>query len=609
MEQPRNFADLQLQELSNAYKTLREYESILSILPDIIYKIDPEGNFVYVSNTVSMLGFEPEELLGKHFSALVHPEDVPKVSRKEVLPRLMGKTTGEEKAPKLFDETRTGRRITKKLGVRLISKFTSPKEVTRGLVAMEGEVTASGIYNRLVHEQAKEFEGTSGRIILKSQAGKNADPLIMPHPFRAEKEKERTRDKSLEGTIGVIRDVSELRNLEEKKRQLEHQLYHSRKMQTIGELAGGIAHDFNNLLSIMLGQTEIILRQYADLNQPLSNSVIAIQKTIIQAADLNSKLLTFARKVKIADIPINLHEVISETYHLLTHSFDKSFQLREELEAGDSMVIGDANLLKNALINIALNARDAMPQGGTLVFKTTGIQGASLKSRFPDQPITAEEYIALAVQDSGVGMDPEVLERLFEPFFTTKGQGKGTGLGLSCVEGIVEMHNGLIDVESTKGVGSTFIIYLPLVREEMSIQSSEAEDAPLPEEILGHILIVDDEPIVLETQTLLLRELGYRVTPFPDSIDAINYFREHHPTVDLIVLDYNMPYLNGKQCFLELKSISPEIKTIISTGCNIDNEAEDLFKAGIKGIIQKPFPIRKLLQTINNVLGKTPSVI
>jgi len=606
MVQSPNLTEIQSQELSKAYKTLREYESILSILPDIIYKIDPEGNFVYLSNTVSLLGFDPEELLGKHYSVLIHPEDVPKVSRREVLPSFRGKKTGEDKAPKLFDETRTGRRITKKLGVRLISKFTPQKENTAGLPTMEGEVTSSGIYTRLVRDQGKEFEGTSGRIILKKETSR-IEPLFLGAvaPVSPRAKDPFIRNDSLEGTIGVIRDVSELKQLEEKNRQLEQQIYHSKKMQTIGELAGGIAHDFNNLLSFMQGQTEKILRQEVSLDPALVQSVIAIQKTIIQAADLNSKLLIFSREVKISDLPINLHEVISETYHLLTHSFDKSFVLGLELGPGQAKIIGDANLLKNALINIALNARDAMPQGGTLIFKTGLVQRENLQAHFPDQPLIGNEYIAIAIQDTGVGMEPEVLERLFEPFFTTKGQGKGTGLGLSCVEGIVEMHHGLIDVESTKGVGTTFTIYLPLVGEDLPVPSSDGAETPSPRKTLGHIVIVDDEPIVLETQTLLLRELGYRVTSIPDSAEAVQYYTQHHQEVDLIILDYNMPRLNGKQCFLELKKISPEVKTIISTGCNIDNEAEELYQSGIKGIIQKPFPVRNLLQIIQTVLGNS----
>jgi CheY-like chemotaxis protein len=269
------------------------------------------------------------------------------------------------------------------------------------------------------------------------------------------------------------------------------------------------------------------------------------------------------------------------------------------------MIIGDANLLKNALINIAHNARDAMPSGGDLIFKTSNVGRETMQRCFPDQKITAEEYIAIAIQDSGLGMDEEVLDRIFEPFFTTKGLGKDSGLGLACVQGIVEMHDGLVIAESTKGVGSIITIYIPLVNDRMALESSDALDSKPPQETLEHIMIVDDEPIVLETQTLLLRELGYRVTSFPYSLSAIEYYRQYHSEVDLVILDFNMPHLNGKQCFLELKKINPEVKTVISTGCNIDSEAEELLKAGIGGLIQKPFPIKKLGQTIHSVLGKS----
>jgi two-component system, cell cycle sensor histidine kinase and response regulator CckA len=605
MDQKPQFNDTQSQELSKAYKGLQEYESILNILPDIIYKIDTEGRFVFLNNTVSMLGFQPDELLGRHFSVLVHPGDIPKVSRKQVLPSFQGKPTGEHKAPKLFDETRTGRRITKNLAVRLIPKFAPQDLVFDAPPAIEGEVIASGTYNRLVHDQAKEFEGTSGRIILKTQAGRvgeifNGEISTLGKDYQDISE----RNIGFVGTVGVIRDVTEQKHLEEKNRQLEAQLFDSKKMQAIGEAAGGIAYDFNNLLSIMLGQTEMILKQYTHSDQSVVHSVITIQKAIIQAAELTSKLLTIARRVKISNLPVNLQEVVAEIFHLLSHSFDKSFTLRLELTAGHSTIIGDASLLKNALINVALNARDAMPAGGELIFKTSNLKGETLKARFPDQRVAAEDYIAIAIQDSGLGMDQEVLDRLFEPFFTTKGQGKGTGLGLACVEGIVEMHKGLIDVESVEGVGSTFTIFIPLAKDRITVQPADGLDAHSRQEDRGHILIVDDEPIVLETQTLLLRELGFRVTSFSDSSTAIEYYAQHHGQIDLVILDLNMPILNGKQCFEELKKIRPEVRAIISTGCNVDSEAEGLFKSGIGGLIQKPFPIKKLLQTINDVLGK-----
>ncbi|MBI5606538.1 MAG: PAS domain S-box protein, partial [Deltaproteobacteria bacterium] len=160
--------DIMAQELSEAYKTLREYESILNIMPDIIYKIDPEGRFVYLSHSITSLGFQPEDLLGKHFSVLVHPDDVPSISRKVVLPKYLGKTTGDGKAPKLFDEVRTGRRITKNLAIRLIPKFSHQDKNSGIIPTIEGEVIASGIYGQLAHDRNKEFEGTSGRIALKT---------------------------------------------------------------------------------------------------------------------------------------------------------------------------------------------------------------------------------------------------------------------------------------------------------------------------------------------------------------------------------------------------------------------------------------------------------
>jgi PAS domain S-box-containing protein len=608
MDQAMLFNDNQAQELAKAYKTLREYESILNILPDIIYKIDPEGHFVFISHSVTTLGFQPEELLGRHFSVLVHPEDVLKVSRKYVLPKYQGKATGDEKAPKLFDEVRTGRRITRNLAVRLVPKF-SPKNLgPTDLPTIEGEVIASGIYGKLADEQNREFEGTSGRIALKTEISGGLE--FQNSRMTAEETKSRDRkdlQKGFEGTVGVIRDVSEKKLLQSRNQHLEQQLFHSNKMQTIGELAGGIAHDFNNLLSIMLGQTEILLKRVEGSDQDLTNAVVTIQKTIVQAADLNSKLLTFARKVKVVDIPVNLHEIITDTIHLLFHSFDKNIRISSEFEDKPLTIMGDAGLLKNAFINIALNARDAMPEGGQLIFKTERVGREKLQAHFPEKTIPPDDYVAITIQDTGLGMEPEVLDRIFEPFYTTKSLGKGTGLGLACVDGIIDMHNGFIRVESGRGKGSTFALYFPLAEKGLSSQTSlgSVGQAFLPVE--GRIMIVDDERIVLETQSLLLSELGYQVTPFSDSSTAIEYYRRHHPHIDLVILDLNMPNLNGKQCFLELKKICPQVKVIVSTGCNVENEAEELFKIGIAGLMQKPFPVKTLRQTITAVLGNSPA--
>lgn len=595
------------QELAEAYKTLKEYESILNIMPDIIYKIDPEGHFVFLSNAITMLGFQPEELLGKHFSVIVHPDDALNISRKYVLPKYLGKTTGDEKAPKLFDEVRTGRRITKNLFIRLIPKFSLEDENAVTLPIIEGEVIASGIYGKLADDRHKEFEGTSGRIALKTKGVHIGETYTAKKAKSDESARETVpRPKDFEGTFGVIRDITEQKQLENKKQQLEEQLFHSNKMQTIGELAGGIAHDFNNLLSIMLGQTEMILKKSASLDPALTKSVVTIQNTIIQAADINSKLLTFARKVKIADLPVDLHEIIDDTIYLLSHSFDKRITLRKELSNNQSVVIGDAGLLKNAFINIALNARDAMTEGGELIFRTDIVDSETLTRRFPDRNVLAGEYVSVSIEDTGVGMDQEILDRIFEPFFTTKSLGKGTGLGLACVDGIVEMHKGLIEVKSTKGIGSIFLLYFPLAKDIKALPTSEGStvEPPRPR---GYIIIVDDEKIVLETQTLLLQELGYRVASFSDGLEAIEYFTQHHEDVDLVILDLNMPNLSGKQCFDSLKKVRADVRVIVSTGCNVENEVDELFRSGILGIIQKPFPIKKLDEIILKVLEQPVS--
>jgi two-component system cell cycle sensor histidine kinase/response regulator CckA len=595
------------QELEKVHQTLREYESILNILPDIIYKIDPEGHFIYLSNSVVLLGYQPEELIGKHFSVLIHPEDVADISREKVLPKFRGRVTGNQNAPKLFDERRTGRRFTKDLQVRLIPKIARQVATSETLPNVEGQVTSVGVYSNLVQEKDKQFEGSSGRIVLKAGLRSEKETLFGQLTQFDESDTERSQSsQGFEGTVGVIRDVTDLKHLEEKKLQLEQQLFHSKKMQAIGELAGGIAHDFNNLLSIMLGQAEMMLLKSGSFDSPLSHSMETIKNTILQAADLNSKLLTFARKVKYSELPVNLHEIVADSIHLLSHSIDKKINIRQELTAGRSTIIGDTGLLKNALINIALNARDAMPDGGDLVFRTRIDDEATVRAQFPNRDVQEDAYIVVSIQDTGIGMDQEVRERLFEPFFTTKSLGKGTGLGLACVDGIVEMHKGFIEVESLKGVGSTFSLFFPLAKSVAAVQTPEPLEiqGSLPKE--KRILILDDEKVVLQTQSLLLAEFGYDVKVFSEAASAIDYYKENHDEIDLVILDMNMPKLSGKECYQEFKKIRPDVRVIISTGYNIETEAEELLKTGIAGLIQKPFTSNQLMSMIAKVLGQPP---
>jgi signal transduction histidine kinase/ActR/RegA family two-component response regulator len=523
-----------------------------------------------------------------------------------VLSRFKGKATGAENAPKLFDERRTGGRVTKNLVIRLLPKSALADPGHAAVEAVEmvhGEITASGQYSG-------DLDGDGGLAPIL--------PGTLPPP-RPKDKLESTfygeiatfgrydtdsedPNKKFEGTVGVIRDISERKRLEQRKAELEQQLFHSKKMQAIGELAGGIAHDFNNLLGVISGYTEMISRKFSTLDPLMGKYTKVILSAINQAADLTGKLLAFARKGKYKNVPMDLHEIIHDTFQLLKHSIDRKIAIRLELRGLRSFIMGDPNQLKNALINIAINARDAMPEGGELIFTSENVSFGPDDSRVTAGRLAAGDYLQLSVQDTGVGMDEDVKERLFEPFFTTKGMGKGTGLGLACVYGIVESHRGLIEVDSAKGVGTTFTVFFPTIADVPAKAVAPASPSPQARGE-GHILLIDDEKMVLDVTAETLLDAGYRVTSFQYGQEAIEFYREHFAQIDLVIVDMIMPILNGRECFREFKAIHPAVQAVISTGYSVEHDAELLTQEGVVGFLQKPYDNDKLFSVIEKALS------
>jgi PAS domain S-box-containing protein len=391
------------------------------------------------------------------------------------------------------------------------------------------------------------------------------------------------------GMWAIVRDVTARKRLEEQLRQRE-------KMNAIGQLAGGVAHDFNNQLGGIMGFAEMLSESLTDptYKQYAEN----IMTAAVRAADLTRQLLAFGRKGKYLSVPTDIHKEIAEVVGLLNRSIDKRIEIKRHLDAVPALVLADPTQLQNAILNLALNARDAMPQGGTLSFTSSVV---TFPDALPDEELQPGRYVQLSVTDTGVGMDAATQKRLFEPFFTTKEVGKGTGLGLASVYGTVKNHGGTIRVYSEVGHGSTFRVYLPVLEDGAALAAPEVSAvAPTGH---GRILIVDDEPVILEIGALMLRKLGYEVTVCVDAREALELYRQDWQSFDLVLLDMVMPKLGGRELFLALREINPGIKALLASGFSINGEAQGILDLGVLVFVNKPFRLVELAQSVAKALG------
>jgi len=383
--------------------------------------------------------------------------------------------------------------------------------------------------------------------------------------------------------LAVVRDIDDRKRMEEQLRQSE-------KLQAVGTLAGGVAHDFNNQLTGIIGWTELIKDKLGDdpyLETAAANILTAAQR----ASDLTSQLLAFARKGKFESKPVDLHVLIGEVTQLLTHTVDKRISIETRLDAEAPYTTGDPSQLQNALLNLGVNARDAMPEGGHLVFVTRNLDLPEDKKTCRRWNLEPGPYVEISVTDTGEGMDEKTLKSIFEPFFTTKNATKGTGLGLAAVYGTVNIHNGCIDVISTPGAGSTFRVRLPLGPKPTAL--APVEESPR-DHGSGRILVIDDEEIVIQTVSAILRKKGYDTVTCTDSHEGVEQYRQSPGEFSLVLLDMIMPGMGGPEVFHALKEINPAVSVLIMSGATANHEVQDLADAGARGFLAKPFRPRDL---------------
>ncbi len=403
----------------------------------------------------------------------------------------------------------------------------------------------------------------------------------------------------------VLRDISKRISEKQERIKLQEQLRQTQKMDAIGRLAGGIAHDFNNMLGTISGYADIILKRFAPDNPKVEKYALGIYEAAKKSADLTAKLLAFAQKGQYETGPIDIHVTVQNVVDVMKHSFDESIAITKDFTASHSVVFGDKSQMQNIILNLVMNAKDAMPKGGTLELVTKNIQLDALDILNRAEEIKPGSYLKLSVSDTGVGMDEEVKFRAFEPFFTTKDLGQATGLGLAGVYGIVKAHGGFIEIKSEIDSGTQFDVYLPLAKEEIDESS---EESPKEEQAVGgKILLVDDEELFREMTTEMIEGMGYDIETCSDGDEAIEYFKDHSQEVDLVILDVIMKRVGGYDCFVALQKIDPSVKAIITSGYSSDGEAKKILEKGAIGFLQKPFEMDKLSEVIAKNVGKSSS--
>lgn len=401
---------------------------------------------------------------------------------------------------------------------------------------------------------------------------------------------------------GVGRDVTERVLTERKLRRLEERLAQSQKLQAVGTLASGIAHDFNNLLQGISGYVQLILRD-AGLSESQHARLVAVNQTVERAAEVVKRLLTFSRKAEFHPTQVDLNQVVHQAVEVLEHTLPKMVSIELRLAPDLWGITADPNQLEHVLINLGTNARDAMPQGGSLTITTENFK-LNADSDQEERELPPGRYVRLLVRDTGHGMDRNTQANIFDPFFTTKKVGEGTGLGLFTVYGIVQAHQGRVTCRSRVGQGTEFEILLPL-----GLPPSEPktmENAMESWESRGRetILLVDDEQPIREAGMGILEGFGYRVLTAETGEQALELHRQHGREIDLTILDLGMPGMGGLKCLKKLLEQDPAEKVIIASGYAEKDQTDQMLEAGAQAYLAKPYRLQTLLQEVRRVLDQ-----
>ena len=406
-------------------------------------------------------------------------------------------------------------------------------------------------------------------------------------------------DGQLTEILCIGNDITELKLAAKEKKTLEAQLQGAQKMEAIGTLAGGIAHDFNNILQAIIGYTQIILMG-KESGDPDYEKLEAIESSAQRASELTKRLLIFGRKVESQLRPVDLNQEVVQVSKMLERTIPKMINIKLQMAENLKVISADPVQIEQIMMNMGVNARDAMPDGGELVFETKNV---SLDNEYCKSHLGCSpgEYVLLNVSDTGHGMDKDLREHIFEPFFTTKEIGKGTGLGLAMVYGIVKSHSGYITCESEPDRGTTFKLYFPVIEKEAEGLGAKKTGGPL-EGGSETILLVDDEENIRQLGEEVLSSYGYTVMTAPDGESALELYLKEYERLELVILDLSMPGMGGGKCLEGIIKINPQAKVIIASGYSVNGPTRGAIEAGAKAFVGKPYEVSQILKVVREIL-------
>ncbi|HEY9657171.1 MAG TPA: ATP-binding protein, partial [Allocoleopsis sp.] len=383
------------------------------------------------------------------------------------------------------------------------------------------------------------------------------------------------------------------------QKRLESQFYRAQRLESIGTLASGIAHDLNNVLTPILAIAQLLPQKLQNLSQQDQNLLKMIEDSAKRGADLIKQILSFARGVEGNRSPLQIGSLLMDIRQVIQRTFPKSIELQGSSPVQPLWsVSADATQLHQVIMNLCVNARDAMPNGGTLTLSAHNVQ---LDEKAASLHLDAREgdYLVITIADTGWGIPPEHLDQIFDPFFTTKEPGKGTGLGLSTVLGIVKNHGGFVMVSSTLGQGSQFQVYLPAIVEQ---ETEAVTTSDLPHGNQEVVLIVDDEAIIRDTLQTLLERHGYNTLVAQNGVEAIDLYTQYQHRIDVVLMDIRMPSMDGLTAIRSLQRLNSHLKVIAASGLTLDKQLIGRNKTPIKAFLQKPYSVEDLLKTLRVVL-------